>query len=166
MIFTYVTEDNTLIMQDFSGEVNLTTVPDEIHAIQGREGSKIEIEYKDGRHNKILSGPEAKEFLEPIYKEAQAKKAEVEAQEQQWLNSWEKLRQDRDLAIYNIMWVVERHNTEKDLGKETTLSHEDYIGVLEYIQELRDLPSKYSKFEPRRVQLPDINKFVSSSAKI
>jgi len=165
MVFTYVNEDNALVMEDFSAEINLETVPEEIHALQVT-GSKVEIEYKDERPNEVISGSEGKDFLEPIYKEAQAKKADLEEQEKEWFNSWERLRQERNQAIFDVMWLVERHQTEKDLGRETTLSQEDYVGVLEYIQELRDLPDKYSKFEPRRIQFPDIRNFVSSSAKI
>lgn len=53
-----------------------------------------------------------------------------------------RLRSERDARISAVLWMRERHADELELGKETTLTPEQYMGLLEYIQELRDLPAQ------------------------
>lgn len=50
---------------------------------------------------------------------------------------WAEVRADRDARIAAIRWRVERHNDEVLLGKTPS---ENIMSVIEYIQELRDLP--------------------------
>ena len=50
------------------------------------------------------------------------------------------LRSERDMLISTVLWMRERHADELELGKETTLTPEQYTALLTYIQTLRDLP--------------------------
>ena len=52
------------------------------------------------------------------------------------------VRRRRDAEIARLRWFVERHRDEITLGVTTTLTHEDFILVLEHIQLLRDLPDQ------------------------
>ena len=52
------------------------------------------------------------------------------------------LRSVRDARISAVLWMRERHADELELGKETTLTPEQYTALLTYIQALRDLPSQ------------------------
>lgn len=54
----------------------------------------------------------------------------------------ERLRAQRDYKIANMLWVRERHADELMLGKTTTLTEQQYLEVLAYIQALRDLPAQ------------------------
>lgn len=48
----------------------------------------------------------------------------------------------RDAYISQIRWIIDRHRDEKALGRTTTLTDEDYQLVLDYVQQLRDLPEQ------------------------
>ena len=52
------------------------------------------------------------------------------------------LRTERDMLISAVLWMRERHADELELGKETTLTPEQYAALLTYIQALRDLPAQ------------------------
>ena len=52
------------------------------------------------------------------------------------------VRAERDSLIKSVRWRIERHSDELVLGKETTLTPEQYIALLKYIQALRDLPAQ------------------------
>ena len=51
-------------------------------------------------------------------------------------------RAKRDELLNNVLWKVQRHEQEKTLGIDTTLTDEQYMALLEYIQALRDLPQQ------------------------
>lgn len=51
-------------------------------------------------------------------------------------------RQKRDMLLNDVLWQVERHSHEEILGINTTLNNEQYISLLNYIQELRTLPQQ------------------------
>ena len=53
-----------------------------------------------------------------------------------------RLRNQRDARINSILWMRERHADELALGKETSLTPEQYTALLTYIQALRDLPAQ------------------------
>ena len=55
---------------------------------------------------------------------------------------FDRLRSVRDARISAVLWVRERHADELGLGKETTLTPEQYTALLTYIQALRDLPAQ------------------------
>lgn len=46
----------------------------------------------------------------------------------------------RDQAISNVEWLRNRHNDEIAMGVNTTLSEEQFLEVLSYMQTLRDYP--------------------------
>lgn len=50
----------------------------------------------------------------------------------------EQVKQICSQYINDISWRVERYNTQKELGIETTDSAEIYLKILEYMQYLRD----------------------------
>lgn len=50
----------------------------------------------------------------------------------------EQIRQICSQYINNISWRVERYNTQKELGIETSDSAEMYLSILEYMQYLRE----------------------------
>ena len=52
------------------------------------------------------------------------------------------VRAERDSLIKSVRWCIERHSDELVLGKETTLTPEQYTALLTYIQALRDLPAQ------------------------
>lgn len=51
-----------------------------------------------------------------------------------------RLRIERDARINSVLWMRERHADELELGKEATLTPEQYTALLTYIQALRDIP--------------------------
>ena len=55
---------------------------------------------------------------------------------------FDRLRSFRDARINSVLWMRERHADELALGKETTLTPEQYTELLTYIQALRDLPAQ------------------------
>lgn len=50
------------------------------------------------------------------------------------------LRSERNTRLNSVLWMVERHSQEKELNIKTTLTDEQYITLLQYIQNLRELP--------------------------
>jgi hypothetical protein len=57
------------------------------------------------------------------------------------------LRELRNIKIFESEWLILRHREEVELELTTTLSNEQYLKVLQYRQDLRDLPSRYSSLD-------------------
>lgn len=53
-----------------------------------------------------------------------------------------RLRSERDTRINSVLWMRERHSDELALGKEASLTPEQYTALLTYIQALRDIPAQ------------------------
>ncbi|MNJ30282.1 hypothetical protein D3C77_248800 [compost metagenome] len=51
-------------------------------------------------------------------------------------------RRRRDQAIAEVQWLIERHRGEIALQRTPTLTNEDYLLVLQHVQDLRDLPEQ------------------------
>lgn len=51
-------------------------------------------------------------------------------------------RQERDRLLNAELWKLQRHEQEKALSLPTTLTDEQYLDLLKYIQLLRDLPQQ------------------------
>lgn len=51
-------------------------------------------------------------------------------------------REKRDSLINKEMWKLQRHEQEKALSLPTTLTDEQYLTLLQYIQLLRDIPQQ------------------------
>lgn len=49
----------------------------------------------------------------------------------------------RDAEIEQVKWLRERHRDEQDLGVTTTLTAEQFVDVLGYVQALRDWPQSH-----------------------
>lgn len=60
--------------------------------------------------------------------------------EDQVARAWEILRAQRLALIVETKWIRSRHEEQKTLGIQTTLSEEQYLEWLAYWQALRDLP--------------------------
>ncbi|MEK2607780.1 phage tail protein [Pseudomonas shirazensis] len=71
---------------------------------------------------------------------------EEEARERMW----------RDQEVTRTAWLRERHRDEQDLQRETTLSAEQFVELLSYLQELRDWPQsdQFPVLEHRPVAPP------------
>lgn len=52
----------------------------------------------------------------------------------------EDFRSERDHLLTQTDWLIQRHQEEELLGKKTTLTKAKYTALLNYRQELRDLP--------------------------
>lgn len=64
----------------------------------------------------------------------------------------EELRAKRDGLIEDVMWRVERYQTQKALGVSTADSDDNYRAVLAYLEELRNVPEQAGF--PETVQWP------------
>lgn len=63
-------------------------------------------------------------------------------------------RQKRDILISSQMWKIQRHEQEKLLGISTSLSDDEFLKILQYIQELRDITIQ--EYFPDFVDYPEI----------
>ena len=52
------------------------------------------------------------------------------------------IRNKRKNLINSVLWQIERHKQEKELNINTTLTNEEYLNLLKYIQTLRDIPTQ------------------------
>ena len=52
------------------------------------------------------------------------------------------MRQQRDGRIADVQWLIERHQSELALSRPTTLSEAEHFLVLQYVQDLRDVPAQ------------------------
>lgn len=52
------------------------------------------------------------------------------------------VRAERDRLLEGSMWMVQRHQSEKQLGRPTTLTDEEFQALLQYQQDLRDVPQQ------------------------
>ena len=52
------------------------------------------------------------------------------------------IRNKRNNLINSVLWQVERHKQEKELNINTTLTNEEYLNLLKYIQTLRDITAQ------------------------
>lgn len=57
------------------------------------------------------------------------------------------IEQYRDSKLYETDWMVIRHRDQIDSGVSTSLSSQQYINLLNYRQELRDITKKYNKLD-------------------
>ena len=46
----------------------------------------------------------------------------------------------RDSEILSVQWIRDRHRDERELERLTTITTEQYAGLLDYMQALRDWP--------------------------
>lgn len=51
-------------------------------------------------------------------------------------------RAQRDAQIARVRWIIDRHRDQVELGQATTLSAEQHLAVLTYVQGLRDVPQQ------------------------
>ena len=71
----------------------------------------------------------------------------IHTEEERWASltteqKAEEVRAKRDGLIEDIMWRVERYQTQKALGITPTDSEEQYKAVLQYIEALRQVPKQ------------------------
>ncbi|MGO0694427.1 hypothetical protein ACTORG_13155 [Pseudomonas guariconensis] len=63
-------------------------------------------------------------------------------------------RQWRDSELEARQWLRDRHRDEQDLGRPTTLTDEQFIEFLTYLQALRDWPVAGSFPDPQQRPAP------------
>lgn len=96
----------------------------------------VELTYEE----KVIAGLEA---LPQYYKIENNQLVEMEEYEKleimQRQEKEEYHRQKRDSLISKEIWKIQRHEQEKLLGISTTLNDDDFLKLLKYIQDLRDI---------------------------
>lgn len=114
-------------------------------------GSIVEMSYNE----KVIAGIEE---IPPYYKiennqlvemEEHEKLASMQRQEKENYH-----RQKRDDLINQEIWKIQRHEQEKLLGLNTTLSDDEFLKLLQYIQDLRDITTQ--EYFPDFVDYPEI----------
>lgn len=68
------------------------------------------------------------------------------------------IRSERDQKLEEVAWMAERHRSQKDLGAETTLTEEQYMELLRYMQDLRDVPQQNGF--PKNIVWPELPAFL------
>lgn len=125
--------------------------PENMHALQWHEGSG-HIEWTDDI-NHPLTPDDYEADVAPFVALWEAEKvrldeeaAAAEAARIAEYNSEEsraaRIRAERDRRINATTWLVERHNEQTVEDIATTLTDEEYSGLLVYRQALRDLPQQ------------------------
>lgn len=69
-------------------------------------------------------------YANGVFAEKVESPEEIKAAERQW----------RDSELSARQWLRDRHRDEQDLGRPTTLSNEQFMELLAYMQRLRDWP--------------------------
>ena len=98
---------------------------------QGKYGYDFLVEYEK-EHPEEVS-----EYIE--YKEPTEEEMLLSMTEKEKANYH---REKRDSLINKEVWKLQRHEQEKILGINTTLSEQEYVLLLQYIQALRELPQQ------------------------
>lgn len=70
------------------------------------------------------------------------------------------VRRQRDTAIADVRWMIERHTDEVALGVAPSLSSAEFIALLQHVQALRDVPSQ-SGF-PAAITWPEPPAFITT----
>ena len=71
------------------------------------------------------------------------------------------VRTDRTRRIARVRWLIDRHRDEVALGVTTTLTAEDYRGVLQHIQDLRDVPDQAGF--PHTISWPELDESLTTT---
>lgn len=69
--------------------------------------------------------------------------------------TWDNIRKIRDKLFDQTIWMMQRHQSQLELGTEPTLTDEKYEEWLIYWQALRDLPQAQALLNPKDVLFPD-----------
>ncbi|MEN5143550.1 phage tail assembly chaperone [Pseudomonas juntendi] len=99
------------------------------------------VEIPDDRYQAVIGNPEPGKVRShdahglPILIDPPALTAEeVSSQERSW----------RDSELAANQWLRDRHRDEQDLGRATTLTEDQFVELLGYLQALRDWPQSES----------------------
>ena len=94
----------------------------------------------------VPTAPESTQFFWDIEKQVFYKSASPE-NEREW----------RDAELEKMVWLRDRHRDQLEIGKETTLSVEQYGVLLVYMQALRDWPQAEAFPDPSgRPRIPQV----------
>ena len=66
-----------------------------------------------------------------------------EVQEKPEHEKYADLIDDRNKALSKTDWIINRHRDQKDLNKETTITEDEFLKVLQWQDDLRNLPQRY-----------------------
>lgn len=113
-------------------------------------GSIIEMSFNE----KVIAGIEE---IPPYYKIENNQLVEMAEHEKLALMQRQEKenyhRQKRDNLINQEIWKIQRHEQEKLLGLNTTLSDDEFLKLLKYIQDLRDITTQ--EYFPDFVDYPE-----------
>lgn len=172
MRITVIPSDQYILKQEDDGSIQITKFYDDIqampdttniHALQYVDGV-LSIEYlTPGVENGNLDGEEAAQFMAPFIEAFYTKRFENSKNhrksQEDYFNSWERVRGERAYLIDTADWVIRRHRDEVDLGIDTTLSDAQYKEALRYLQALRDITESQKDKLPKNVVFPKRPKF-------
>ncbi|RFA31327.1 hypothetical protein CAI21_01480 [Alkalilimnicola ehrlichii] len=142
--FDAIKDDNTVGVDGVFLHVNLDFLPDEIWSVHSQDGQP-DIYYRDvWKH--VYEDPD--NLVGQCLDAWNAEKARLEQErkqaEQAWLNSWERIRAERDDRMRETDWMV---------LPDAPLTPAQQAAVKQYRQSLRDVPQAFK--EPLEVVWPD-----------
>ena len=133
---TIVAADRTVIIDGHCEQMDLD-IAEDIHAVQWHNGQG-EIEYKDERLNESFTSLEPYISLIEAHALLVYKTLNPPAPTEE--EKYAELISKRDHGLSSTDWIIKRHRDQKDLGKETSLSEDEFFKVLQWQDELRHLP--------------------------
>ena len=147
---TVVPSDHLVFVDGFALCFDFSA-PKNMHALQWHEGSG-HIEWTDDI-NHPLTPDDYEAYVAPFVALWEAEKARrdekaaaAEAARIAEYNSEParaaRIRSERDRRLNTTTWLVERHKEQTAGNIETSITGEDYAGLLAYRQALRDLPQQ------------------------
>lgn len=147
MRLTIVKDDNIIIKDNRPISVNLSTLPEDFHALQWLNDSG-HIEFKTrNKANQEISDLTPYQNLIDLYDQEKKRLDDEEAKRVQdrldYEASVDYLRKLRDDKIEEDIWYFERHKMQQELSIPTTLTDQQYLAYLDYIQALRDITNVY-----------------------
>ena len=138
---TIIPDDEMVIVDNYPLTMPVT-LPENIHAVQYLAGAG-EIEYNDGTFNAQFT--DLTPYSDLISEHAKRKHDELNPHPPE-LTEPEKfaaLISERDQRLQAMDWLMLRHTDETALYITTSLSEDRFVDVLNYRQQLRELPQKY-----------------------
>jgi hypothetical protein len=117
-------------MKRFYSQTTLVTYLEGIHRVMPEDATEI----TEARYLEVLGNPEPGKVRGhdadglPILIDPPL--VDLAAQERAW----------RDAAILRVQWLRDRHRDEQDLNRPTSITAEQFVGLLGYMQALRDWP--------------------------
>ncbi|WP_241667872.1 phage tail assembly chaperone [Pseudomonas sp. Sample_24] len=119
-------------MKRFYSQTTQTTYLEGLHRTMPADAKEI----SDGRYLEVLANPEPGKVRShdadglPILIDPPPE--DLAVLERSW----------RDSEIQRVQWIRDRHRDERELNRPTTITSEQFAGLLDYMQALRDWPEQ------------------------